>query len=112
VKAREAGDVDRLGLELDGVAGRAGHQHPLRQQLAQPGHVDVDHLHRRLRNVVTPQVIDEPVDRDRPVGIDQQPREQGSLPPAAEFDGHTAAARLERAEDSESHVRRPSYQRG
>ena len=50
----EAADVDRLRIDLDEVAGRAGHEHPVRQHLAQLRDEDLHHLRRRVRAPARP----------------------------------------------------------
>ena len=58
---------------------------------------------RGVRDVLAPEVVDEPVDRDDLAGADQQRREQDALLPARDGDPISAVPHLERAEDAELH---------
>jgi hypothetical protein len=102
-QAGEAGDVDRFRREREHVAGRSRQQDLGRQHLAQLRHVELHHLDRRLRRVVAPEVVDEPLDRDGPVDVEHQPGEQRARPAAAELERHRAVGSLERSEDAELH---------
>ena len=104
LQALEAHDVDRLRVDVERVAGLAGLQRPGRQRLAQRRDVDVDHLDRRLRDVLAPQVVDEALDRDRPVGVQQQPREQRARLATPELERLAVAVEhLQRTEHAEVH---------
>jgi hypothetical protein len=82
----EADEVERLGADLERVARAAGDERAGGQHLAQPRDVDLDHLGRRRRCVMAPQVLDETVDRDRTVGVEQQASQQ--RPPARRPEGN------------------------
>jgi hypothetical protein len=97
--------VDRLRIDLHEVAGRSRDEHAARQRLAQLRDVDVDHLHRAAGHGRAPQVVHQPIDRHRPVGVEQQPRQQGPLPQRADVHRHAAFDHLERPEETELHPR-------
>ena len=82
----EAGQVDRLAGQLRRVAGRAGHEHALREHLAEHRDVDLDHLRRTRGGVLAPEVLHEPAHRHRATRLEQQPRQERPLGPAAEGD--------------------------
>ena len=103
-QAIEAAGVDRLHIDFDEVAGRARDEHRDRQRLAQLRHVDLHHLRGRVRHLLAPQVLDQPVDRDRAVGRDQEAGEQRPLLEPAEDDGCVAVEDLHRAEQPELHA--------
>ena len=75
----EPDEVDGRRIDLDRVTGRSRAEHPLGQDLTQLRDVDLHHLLRRLGNLLAPEVVDEPLGRDRPVGVEQQAREQRAL---------------------------------
>jgi len=58
-KALEPEKVDALRLRLEDVARRAGQQGSVREELAQPRDVDVDARHRRVRRIVSPELVDQ-----------------------------------------------------
>ena len=94
----EAGQVDRLAGQLHGVAGRAGHEHALREHLAEHRDVDLDHLRRARRRALAPEVLHEPAHRHRATRLEQQARQQRPLCPAAEGDRLPVALDLQRTE--------------
>jgi hypothetical protein len=74
-----------------------------RERLAQPRHVSLQGLGCRRGTTLTPQLVDQPIGRQRLVGMQQQQREQRALLAPAERH-HTALIEdLERAEDAEVH---------
>src|SRR5439155_8657530 len=68
-------------------------------------------LGRSGRRRFAPQVIDDPIDRDRLVPVEQQDGEQRELPAAAEPKGLIAPDDLERTEDTKVHSAPPSDDR-
>ena len=100
---REAHGVDRLRIGGDEVAGRLGAQHVGGQHLAQLRDVDLDHLRCRRGHVLAPQVVDQPMHRDRAVGAEHQPRQQRALLAAAKRERRRAVVCLQRAEDPKLH---------
>jgi hypothetical protein len=59
-------------------------------------------------DVLAPQVVDELVDRHRPIGVEQQAREKRPLARSAEPDRRGVVEGLERTEDAELHRRAPA----
>ena len=103
-QALEAHQVDGLRVDLQRVARRVRAQDPVRQRLAELRDVDVDHLHRGVRDVLAPQVVHEPVDGHRPVGLQQQPGEQRPRLAPAEAQRLLAVQHLQWPQDPELHV--------
>ena len=93
----EAAEVERVGLELDDVPGSLRAQHARRKRLAEVRDVDLHHLGRGLRHVLSPEVVDEPLDRHGPVRVEQQPGEERTRLAAAEREPRGAVNCLERA---------------
>src|SRR5438093_2112301 len=104
-EALEAVQVELVRLELEGISGRARVQQPRRQHLSQLRDVDLHHLLRALRHVLAPQLVNDAIDRQRPVGVDEEERQQRPLFAAAQTQLATAVANLERSEDSKVHKR-------
>ena len=65
--------------DLEQVARCTRLQPRLGQRLTQLRDVDLHHLLRRLGDVVAPQLVDDPVTRDRSVRIQKQDGQQGAL---------------------------------
>jgi hypothetical protein len=63
--------------------------------------VDLDGVARRRRRVLGPQLLDQAIARDDPVGLQQQDRQQRALLRAAEREPVPVRANLERTEDAE-----------
>jgi hypothetical protein len=61
----------------------------------------VDHLHRALRLVLSPQVLEQRVHGDRAARLEQQACEQRALPRATKGERLAISADLERPEDEE-----------
>jgi hypothetical protein len=99
----EPDDVDARRVDLDRVAGRPRPKHPAREHLAELRHVDLDHLVRRLGDLGAPEVVHEPVDRDRAVRVEEQPGEQRAQLSTADDDARRPVVDLERAEEPEVH---------
>ena len=76
------------------------------QDAAQLGDVVLDDLRRRRRRLLGPELVDQPVRRERFVRVDQQKREQRALLAAADRDLPPVVADLERTEDVEIHLPR------
>ena len=93
----EALGVDRLRSRVQDVPRRAGLERPLREHLAQPGDVDLHHLGRAVGQLLAPQVVQQPLDRDGAPGVEQQAGEQRPLLARPEIERGAAVARLQRA---------------
>ena len=102
-KPLESMRIDLLRVHAQQVAGRARDNRVRPQQLAQPRDVDVHRLDGRLGQILSPQLVDEPVGGDELVGIHQQDRQQGTLSHSSERERPGIAAHLQRAEDPEIH---------
>ena len=102
-QALEAHEVQRLRRQRERIARRARPQRPGGQRLAQPRHVDVDHLHGRLRDVLAPQVVHQALHRHRAVGVQRQPRQQRARLAPAESQRRVRVDDLERAQHAEVH---------
>ena len=101
--------LEPLGVELAGldpgeIAGRTGHDPVGAERLAQ--RVDV-YLERRAgvcRRILAPDGVDQPLGRDGAIGAEQQEREHGAGPPAAERHGLADVVHhLQRPEQPELH---------
>jgi hypothetical protein len=103
----EAEQVDRLGIRAEQIAGRPRHERLGREQLAQPRHVDLDDRDRRLRRLIPPQLVDQPLTRDNPVRVQEQQREQRALLRTSQRKQPIALVDLERSEDPELHLQPP-----
>ena len=99
----EAVEIQLVLAHLQQVTRRPGLYPLLPEQLAQPRDVDLERFLCRLRRVVLPQRVDQPVIRDNVVGIEEQHGEQGALLGTAEIDGLPIRKHLQRAEDPELH---------
>ena len=96
-------------LAIDPQLVRAPARHDLRaavagQQLLQPPDVVLDHLRRARRRLLSPQPLDQPVGRDRPVGLEPEHRQDGALLRPAERDRAVVDAGLEMSKDAEPHA--------
>jgi hypothetical protein len=89
-------DVPRL-LGADGTVPTAG------KRLAKVGDANPDRVERRAGGLSRPQVLDQPVDRDGPSGLQKEPGYEGSLEGAAEIDVRATIDRLDRAQDPIPH---------
>ena len=75
------------------------------QYAAQLGDVVLEDLRRRRRRLLAPELVDQPVRRERFVRVDQQEREQRTLLAAADArPSPPVVADLERTEDVEIHL--------
>ena len=66
----------------------------------------MDALCRVLRCGIAPELIDDPVVRQRRAGMEEQQREQCALPPRDDAHGAVIVLDLEQAEQPELHLRR------
>ena len=98
-------EVELARLHVEQVAIRLGHQPggALSKSLAQPRHLDLEALPWRGGRVLAPELVDQLVGRDGLVGMDQQDREQRTLPAVDDRDRPPGLFDLERAEDPEIH---------
>ena len=78
---------------------------PRGQHLTQVRDVDLHHLLRRLGHVLAPELVDDALDRERPVGVDEEERQEGALLAAPQPHLAIPVAHLERAEDAKVHRR-------
>ena len=101
----EATEVELVRVELERIAGRARVQRAGREHLAQPGHVDLHHLVRRLRHVLAPEIVDDRVDRQRPVSVHEEQCEECLLLPTTQLHLAIPVTHFERSEDSKVHRR-------
>ena len=102
--------VELLWVELQDVPRRACDQHRTgrTERLAQLGDAHLQRRAARIRRLLAPQVVDEPVGRHDLVNAQQQNREQRALLGARQRHQRVAVGDLERAEDPEVHrVSRP-----
>ena len=99
-QALEAQRVELVRLDRDPVAALlpADPRRPVRNRLPQLRYIDLQRLPRALRRPLTPDGIDETVDRHVPVRREQQPSQERPLLRAAE---RAPALHLEWPQDSE-----------
>ena len=101
----EAVQVEPLGIDPEGVAVQLGHECRVRargcEELADLGQVDVESGPDRARALGAPHTCDQPLARDRLVGVQEQEREQRALPRAAERKRLALDPGLERPEQRE-----------
>ena len=71
--------VHAFRVDLERISGRSGEEHPVGQHLAQARHVDLHHLGGRLRRLLPPQVVQEPLHRHDTARLEKQPSEQRAL---------------------------------
>ena len=111
---RETPRVDRLVGDVQAVARAAADEHApgpalrrglVLQQPPQLRDKAVQGRDRGLRGVVAPELVDQPVARERPAGLDHEQRQEQRAPPAAERHGTAIALRGERAEHGELETR-------
>ena len=99
----EAPQVDRRRLGREEITRWACLQRRVRQQLAQPRHVDLHRRHRGLGRRVAPQVVDQSFAGDDTVRVVQQERKQRTLLRASERKWPLVVQDLQRSEDSIVH---------
>ena len=95
----EADEVQALGLDVQDVAGRAGLDLLRTEQLAELRNLPLNLRHRRHRWLPRVQVVGEPLDRDDPVGGQEQDPECGALLRPGKRDRPVVVHDLERSED-------------
>ena len=108
----EAGGVAGLRAQAQRVARGLGDQDPRRgaslplglEDLAQPGHVGLDRGQDARRRALTPEQVDQGVDRHRVAGREGQRRQQGSLPGSARFERRATAPEHQRPENAQLQV--------
>ena len=75
------------------------------ERLPELRHVDTDDLLGRFRRLLTPELVDDPIDGDHLVPMQEQEGEKRTRPRAAERDGTAILGDLERAQQPELHMR-------
>jgi len=101
-QALEAAQVELVVRHLDRVAGCPRHDHVVRlEQLPQPGDVLLERRRRVLRRRIPPELVREPVARDRLARVQQQDREEAALLRSAEAQRSPPIPDLERPEQQE-----------
>jgi hypothetical protein len=114
----ERGQVELLGAEVAQVAGRPCAQQATGrppglaglQDLAEVGHVDLQAVPGGLGAVLAPQLVDQPLDRHHPAGVQQQHGQEGPLLGAAKRQPLALGVQgLQRAENPELHRAAPSW---
>ena len=96
----EAAQIERLRPGADQVAGRPRLDRRA-QQLAQVGDLALDLRDGGRGRFAAVELVGQPVDRDDPIGVEQQDRQHGALPRSTEVDALPLVEDLERAEDAE-----------
>ena len=104
-QALAAVEVELARLHVEQVAIRLRHKAggALSKRLAQPRHLHLQALPRRGRCVLAPELVDQFVSGNRLVRMDQQDRDECTLPVADDRDRPSAIGDLEGAEDPEIH---------
>ena len=103
--ALEAREVERVVRDLEPVAARDGLQDvaAVAERAPQPADLHLQALHRLARRVAVPQVLDQPVRRQRLVRVQQQQGQQCTLTRAGEHDRLPVVPHLQWPEDPELH---------
>jgi hypothetical protein len=104
----ESVEIELLPLEHDRISRRPRVERSRGQHLTQVRDVDLHHLLRRLGHVLAPELVDDALDRERPVGVDEKERQEGALLAAPQPHLALSVANLERSKDSKVHPRAPS----
>ena len=99
----EALEIELPLANLDHVTGRARQQRLRGQHLTQPRHVDLYSLDRSVGHCITPEIVDQPRYRDRPVRVQKQDCEQRPLPPTGKRQDRLTVGDFERTEQPEIH---------
>ena len=99
--------LETLGVDLPRrrrkqVPAAAREQHLVAQRLAQMRHIPLQRFRCRRRRSLAPQLIDQPIARDRLPAAQQQDRQQRPLLRAAEHNPALPVDHLKRPQDSES----------
>ena len=104
-QALECAHIDRVRRHDQPVTRRTGLDLATADHLSQPGHIDVDALPRVLGRGVCPQLVDDPVDRDRRVSLQQEQGEQRTLVAACDDDRPAIlGGDVQRTEQPEPHI--------
>ena len=90
--------------DLQRVAAVARREPAVAERLAQPGDEVVQAAPRRRRRRLAPEPVDQPIARQRLVGVQQEDGEQDALPALLQRHGPCAVLDLERAKDAKSHA--------
>jgi hypothetical protein len=88
-------------MELQEVAGAAGHEHVVAEQLPELRDVDRQVAPGARRRLAAPEAVDQAVGRDDVVRVEQEQREQGSVLRRRDRDDRAADTYLEWPEDRE-----------
>jgi hypothetical protein len=96
--ALEAVQVERVRSHLDEVAVSAGRDRVLAQHLAQMRDGALDEVGGARRRSVTPDLVDQAMDRNHHVGLGEQQHEQRPVARSAEVDRAPLDDRLQRTE--------------
>ena len=98
-------EVELARLHVEQVAVRLSHHPggPFSERLAQPRHLHLKALSRVVGRMLRPELVDQPIGRDGLVGMNQQDRQQRTLPAADDLDRPPGLVDFERAEDPEIH---------
>ena len=111
----EAVHVEPLGVDLEDIAVQLRYERRIRprrcEELADLGQVDVQRGADRARPLGAPNPLDQALARDRLVGVQEQEREQGALPAAAERERLTVDPGFERPEEREGEASLPFARR-
>ena len=99
----EAVEVELAVGELEHVPGRTRVEPRLGQHLAELRDVDLHHLPRGIGDGLAPQVVDDPLPRDRPVRVQEQHGEQRPLLARRDRQRGGAVDDFERAQEAEFH---------
>jgi hypothetical protein len=91
----EAENVEPFRIDANHIAATFSQRLSL-QHLAQLGHVAVQRVPRRGQRTLAPYAVNQPVDRDHPVGADEQHREHHPLLRATEGEGPTVGRSRQR----------------
>ena len=107
-QAREAVDVELVGVDADDVARRPGDDPVGADRPAERVHVHLERARRARRRLLAPDPVDQAVGRDDVVRVEQELREQGARPRPAERDRRTVVSdHLHRPEQPEFHALTP-----
>lgn len=101
VRVDEQPVTRRMGLDLDRTVRR--------QRPSQPRHERLQCVHRPARRLVTPEPVDQRLDRDHRVGLEGQPDQECAQPRSADLDGPALLVpQLERTQNAHTHGPKPS----
>jgi hypothetical protein len=106
--ALEPGEVELVVAHLEHVARSAGVQPWFGKRLAQVRDVDLHHLLSRVRDVLAPESVDDPLAGERAVRVQKQNREERPLLACRDLQRRVAIEHLQRAEQAKVHLERRS----